>query len=107
MQPDCPEMVSIIQKRKFKISTTAANNVINKDDGDAYNSSYIRKKIGEFERNYNEDIPPVHKPSGWLWKRVSGQVEAKSLEWIRCGEFSNMEEFIAKKNPGLVEQLPQ
>ena len=35
MQPGCLKLVTIIQECKYKISTAAANNVINKDGGGA------------------------------------------------------------------------
>ena len=47
----------------------------------------------------SENIPHIRKPNGRLWKRVSGQVLAKSLEWIHRGEFLNKAEFNIEKGP--------
>ena len=58
MQPDWLELVAIIQKCEFAISATSANNVINKDGNNAFNTSFIHAEIGDFERLYQEDIPP-------------------------------------------------
>ena len=49
MQPDWRKLVTIIQKCKYEIPTASANNVINKDGGNAYNASFVRAKIGELE----------------------------------------------------------
>ena len=57
MQTGCLKLVTIIQKCKYKISTSAANNVINMDAGNAYNSAFIHAEIGGSERKDNEDIP--------------------------------------------------
>ena len=54
----------------------------------------------EYERLSQEDTPHIQKPNVWLWKRVSGQVEAKSLERIRRIKFLNMAEFSNKRTPG-------
>ena len=65
---------------------------------------FTRAKIGEFERQHQEETP-AHKPNGRLWKGVSGQAQAKSLEWIPCGgEILNMEEFNLEKSSCLKEQ---
>ena len=82
MHPECLKFGSIIQKCELKISVVTANNAISKDEKNAYNASYIRKKIGKFERNTEESIPPKRKTNGWLWKRVAGQVGRSSLEWL-------------------------
>ena len=86
MQPDCLKLVTIIQKCKYKNPTSAAKNVINKDGENAYNSSFIHTKIGDSERKNNGDMHNARKPNGWLRKRVSDQVQAKSLEWIHRGD---------------------
>ena len=66
MQPGCLKLVTIIQECKYKISTAAANNVINKDGENAYNASFVRTEIGESERKNNEVNPNFHMPNGWL-----------------------------------------
>ena len=43
MHPECLKLVSIIQKCKLNISATTANNVVNKDEENAYNAPFIRK----------------------------------------------------------------
>ena len=85
MKPDCLELVAIFQKCKFKIAATGANDVINKDGGNAISTSFIHAGIGDSERLYQEEPHPSHQPNGWLWKRVSGQVLEKSLEWSHWG----------------------
>ena len=45
----------------------------------------------------HESAPNIHKPNGYLWTRVSGQVAAKSLEWIHWGNLLSMAEFNTKK----------
>ena len=52
---------------------------------DASVLSFIRRKIGEFERKPNERAPGAHKPNGYLWKRIAGQVARNSLEWAPWG----------------------
>ena len=44
MHPELLKSVSIIQKCNLEISSASAINVANKDEGIAYNMSYIRKK---------------------------------------------------------------
>ena len=56
--------------------------------------------IMEYGRLSRENTPHAHKPNGWLWKRVSGQVAAKSLEWIHWAGFLNMAESNHKKATG-------
>ena len=68
MRPDYLRLVSIVQKCEFKISANLAHNVINKEDKNASDASYIRGKIGECERLHQENIQHIHKPSGYLWK---------------------------------------
>ena len=82
MQPDCLKLVKITQKCKFKIPAITANDVISKDDKNASNTPFIHAKIGDSERQYQEEIPHAHKTNGRLWKRASVQASAKSLEWI-------------------------
>ena len=97
MQPDCPKLAQSSKKCKYEISANLAHNVINAEGKNAFNTSYIRGEIGEYEGLSQENIPHIHKPNGWLWKRVSGQLVAKSLEWVHWGEFLNMAEFTIKK----------
>ena len=86
MQPGFLKLVTIIiQKCKYEIPTDAANSVINKDDENAYNAPFTRTKIGEFGCQYREYAPPARNRNGWFRKRASGQVQAKSPEWIRRG----------------------
>ena len=85
MQPDCLKLDSIIRKCKFGIPATAANNAIRKEGKNAPNMSFIHVEVGDFERLAQEAIPHGHKPNWWMWKRVSGQSAAKSLEWIHWG----------------------
>ena len=62
-------------------------------------------KIGEYERKTLDKAPHAHKPNGWLWKRIAGQVERNSLEWLRWGKFLSIWEFSAKKNDGPKDQI--
>ena len=57
-KPDCLKLVAIVQKCKFGIAENAADNVVNKDEGNAFDMSFMRAKIGEFERQYQEENPP-------------------------------------------------
>ena len=104
MKPDCLELVAIFQKCKFKIAATGANDVINKDGGNAISTSFIHAGIGDSERLYQEEIHAAHKPNGWLWKREPYQALAKSPEWIPCGGILNMGEFKLEKSSCLKEQ---
>ena len=106
MHPACLKYVIIIQKCKLGISATAANNVINKDGENAHNASYIRQKIGDFERKTEEHSPPSYKSNGWLWGIIAGQVERSSLEWLPWERFLSMWEFDAKRNTGQKAQIP-
>ena len=83
MQHDCLKLSPIVRKCKFKITETAANNVINKEGESAFTPPFIHEEVGDFDRLAQEVIPPVRKPNGRMWKRASGQVAAQSLEWIR------------------------
>ena len=57
MHPDCLKLVAIVEKCKFKIPATAANNVINKDGENAFNAAFTHAEIGDFERLYQEETP--------------------------------------------------
>ena len=85
MNPECLKPVSVIRKCKLKQSASAANNVASKDDKNAYSLSYARRKIGEYERKTPDKATRAHKPNGWIWKRISGQVGGNSLEWLHLG----------------------
>ena len=86
MQPDCLKLSPIIQEWKFEITETAANNVIDKEDKKAPNTSFIHGEVGDFERLAQEVVPNAHKPNGWMWKRESYPAAAKSLEWIQWAD---------------------
>ena len=85
---------------KWEISKCLARNVVNKEDGESCNSAYIYGEIGEFQSRQCEIIPDLHKLNGYLRKRASVQVSAKSLEWIPLSESLNMEEFNHRKAKG-------
>ena len=52
-------------------------------------------------------IPDIRKPFGYLWKMVSGQVAAISLEWIPWAQLLNMAEFNTKKGTdGQTDRTP-
>ena len=68
-------------------------NVVRKGDHEAFNSPYAHGEIGAFETRSRETPPELHRPNGYLWRRASDQVAAKSLEWIHRAEFLNMSEF--------------
>ena len=105
MHPGCLKLVSIIQKRKLKIPATTANNVLSKDEKNAYNAPYIRKKLGEFGRNGRVYSIPTQA----IWVDLEkGRVPSGcgSLEWLPCRKFASISEFRAKKNTGLKEQTP-
>ena len=55
-------------------------NVVNREDKGAFNSSCAAGEIGEFEARSGETAPALYKPGGYLWKRTYGRVAAKSLE---------------------------
>ena len=99
MQPDCLKLAPIVQKCKFKISVNVAHTVINREGGNAFNTSFTHGGIGAYGRLSRENAPHIYKPNGWLWKMASGQVVARSLEWIDWWGFLNMAEFNIKKGP--------
>ena len=98
MHPEYLKYARLIQKCKLKQAALTSENAVGKDEEDAYSLSYIHREIGEFERKSPESAPGAHKPNGWLWKRVSGQVARNSLEWLPWGKFLNMGEFPQFKN---------
>ena len=68
-------------------------NVVNREDKGAFNSSCAAGEIGEFEARSGETAPELHKPNGYLRKRAPCQLSAESTEWIRRVEFLNMADF--------------
>ena len=93
MRADCLRLVTIVQKCKFKISTSWPQNAIDREDKNAFNSSYIYGGLGitklwlvELCRHPQTTLVSLGKPP----ERAYGQVAAMSLEWIHRGKLLNM-----------------
>ena len=50
---------------------------------DAIDASYIYGEIGDYQCRSGETTIDISRPNGYLWKRESGHVDAKSLERMR------------------------
>ena len=74
MHPECLKLVSIIQKCKLKISFATANNVVNNDEGNAYNASYIREK----SENSNEKRTSLRHPHA---SQAGGSGKGSRAKW--------------------------
>ena len=101
MRPDCLRLAAIIRKCKFGISTSFPRNVINREEYDSFNTSYIYGDIAEYHGWSGETTPEFHKPHGYLAKRAPSQVASKSLEWVHWGRLLNMETFNTRKGQGV------
>ena len=97
MHPEMLNLVSIIQKYKLKVSTIVSENLAAEDAKGAFNLSFTHRKVGEFERLPNGEIPDARIPNGYIWKRIAGQVQRKSLEPKPWARLMNLSEF-NKKN---------
>ena len=86
MHPQCLSLVSVIQKCKLKIATAVSENIVSKEEKDAFSLSYIHRKIGTYERLANEQLPDAHKPNGHIWKRAHGQVQKKIFRMVTMGQ---------------------
>ena len=67
---------------------------------DSFNSSYIFQKIGEFKTKSGERAPDICKPNGHHRKRISGQIEAQSLECATWWKYMNISEPNHKRAKG-------
>ena len=81
-----------------KIDTSVSENIVSKEEKDAFSLSFIHRKIGTFGRLAIEQLPGARKPNGHIWIRTHGQVARKYLEWMSWGRFMNTSEFNRQKN---------
>ena len=63
-------------------------------------SSYVYGEIGGSESKSGESAPDLYKPNAYLWRRISGRIQAKSLERATWWKYLNISESNHKKAMG-------